>query len=59
MTSKWRFLKAKGFLWHLDDDWIENDEINQNAKPIKGINCWGTPNWRQKCEKIIEQRGTS
>lgn len=56
MISKWKFIKDKEFLWHLDDDWIETDDINKNAKPTKGISCWGTPKWREKCEKIIKKR---
>lgn len=54
MDDKWPFMKYyHEFLWHLDDDWIENRNILKNTK-IKAINSIGT-NWKSKCEKIIKK----
>lgn len=55
MEDKWKFLKDKDFIWHLDDDWVENRLILNNAK-MKAINVWGNNSWRNKCERIIKQK---
>jgi hypothetical protein len=52
---KYDFLKDKGFLWHLDDDWIELNELNRNTD-IRGISVWGQTNWKKKCDKLLKQQ---
>lgn len=46
------FLKDKGFVWHLDDDWIELNEINRTTD-IVGISVFGNSTWKQKCTKLL------
>lgn len=41
------------FLWHLDDDMAEIDEINASTSTI-GISCLKGPNWRLKCMELIK-----
>jgi hypothetical protein len=52
MEDKWVWLKDKEFLWHLDDDWIENKGILKNTK-TKAI-AVDSSSWRTKCERIIK-----
>jgi hypothetical protein len=40
------------FLFHLDDDWVELNYINRETK-TKGVSCFGTSGWKQKCNKIL------
>ena len=54
MEDKWKFLKDKGFIWHLDDDFIEIKLILNNAK-MAAINVWGNSAWKYKCERIIKK----
>jgi hypothetical protein len=55
MEDKWPFMKFyHEFLWHLDDDWIENKNILKNTK-TKAINSLGA-NWKSKCERIIKKK---
>jgi len=54
MCDKYEFLKDKEFIWHLDDDWIENKLILKNTK-TKAIDAWGNSSWKQKCERILTQ----
>jgi hypothetical protein len=55
MDNKWPFMKYyQEFLWHLDDDWVENKEILRNTK-TKAINSLGA-NWKGKCERIIKKK---
>ena len=42
------------FLFHLDDDWTELNHINRETK-TKGVSCFGTSGWKQKCNKILNQ----
>jgi len=54
MIDKWYFFKDNhDFIFHLDDDEIENYEIEKNTK-VKTINFFGNPSWRQECERILE-----
>lgn len=39
------------FLWHLDDDEIELEDINRYTK-TKGISVFS--NWERKCNKLID-----
>lgn len=52
MQDKYPFLKDKGYLFHLDDDWIEINHINRYTN-VRGISCFGNTTWRSKCERII------
>ena len=40
------------FLFHLDDDWVELNHINRETG-TKGISCFGSGNWKAKCNKIL------
>lgn len=42
------------FLWHLDDDRVEVDDINEYTKTI-GINVKKCGNWRVVCNNLIKQ----
>jgi len=55
MQNKCDFLKGKGFLWHIDDDWVENRQILDNCAPTKAISSWGNPNWERKCRRLIHK----
>jgi len=56
MAPKYEFfLENKGFLWHLDDDYIECREINQNTKTV-AVSCANGSNWRHKCERLIKKK---
>lgn len=43
------FIENEGFLWHLDDDFIELKKINKNTKTV-GISVNGS-NYKNKCNK--------
>ena len=49
------FLENEGFLWHLDDDSIECEKINQHTKTA-AILCTDGSNWRHKCERLIKDK---
>lgn len=54
MDDKYKFFKDNpDFLWHLDDDWIEINDINKHSKVI-GISCTGNNTWKKKCNELIE-----
>jgi len=52
MNDKWRFIKTKDFLWHIDDDCVENRQILKNTKTL-AISSLGNANWENKCDRII------
>lgn len=52
MACKYHFFKDKDFIWHLDDDKIENEEINEYTS-TKSINPY-EKNWINECEKLIK-----
>ena len=54
MEDKWQYLENKGFRFHLDDDWIENEMINER-RVTKGINFFGNPHWQSECERQIKR----
>jgi len=54
MKDKWEFIENRGFIWHLDDDWIENEMINSRTL-TKGIDCFGNPQWKQQCESLLKR----
>jgi len=41
------------FLFHLDDDWVEINHINSETT-TRGISCFGTSGWKQKCNKLLK-----
>lgn len=53
MEDKWQYLENKGFRFHLDDDWIENEMINER-RVSKGINFFGNPEWKEECERELK-----
>ena len=46
------FIRGKGFLFHIDDDWVEIKSINETTETI-GISCFGTTKWKQKAMKLL------
>ena len=52
MNDKWPYIKKMGFLWHIDDDWVENRQILNNTKTL-AVSSFGNPNWERKCNRII------
>lgn len=40
------------FIWHLDDDWVELNEINKQRNTV-GVSVFGNSVWKQKCLKIL------
>ena len=49
------FAENEGFLWHLDDDYIECREINQYTKTV-AVSCANGSNWKHKCERLIKKK---
>ena len=54
MRDKWEFIENRGFVWHLDDDWIENEMINSRTL-TKGIDFFGNPDWKKQCNSEIKK----
>ena len=50
---KSNFIKGKGFLWHLDDDEVEIESINEETNCVGVLVC--EDNWKEKCERIITE----
>lgn len=40
------------FIWHLDDDWVEIQEINGVGK-VRGISQFANDNWKSDCKKML------
>lgn len=56
MAPKYEFFfENEDFLWHLDDDYVECREINQDTKTV-GISCANGSNWIAKCERLINKK---
>lgn len=56
MDNKYKYLgDNEGFLWHLDDDYVECREINQYTKTV-AISCANGSNWKHKCERLIKKK---
>ena len=56
MVNKYYFFQRnEGFLWHLDDDYIECREINQYTKTV-AVSCANGSNWRHKCDRLIKKK---
>lgn len=47
------FKNNPDFAFHLDDDWIEIHEIN-NQGIVPGISCFGNVDWEQECFTALE-----
>ena len=55
MDNKYKYLgENEGFLWHLDDDQFEIDDINKYTETI-GISCSNGSNWKHKCDRFIKK----
>ena len=50
---KYRYLRNKGFIWHLDDDWQELIAIKNNTNET-GILVFGNSHWKDKCNKLLK-----
>lgn len=53
MKSKSTFLKGKDFIFHLDDDEVELEEIEKIPNTV-GVNVWDNPQWKEECENILK-----
>lgn len=53
MIDKYKYFEKEDFIWHLDDDWIENGLINKHTK-TKAISHIGSGNWIGKCNRLIK-----
>ena len=53
MEDKSDFLRGKGFVWHLDDDWGQNLLILNTAK-MPAINVRKSA-WKNKCERLLDR----
>lgn len=55
MQEKWIYFENHPeFVWHLDDDWVENRQILNNTK-VKAIDSISSPNWIHKCDKLLKK----
>ena len=54
MADKYEFFLGKDFIWHLDDDWVENRLINKHTK-TKSISHISSGNWIGKCNRLIKK----
>ena len=52
MSNKSEFLKDKGFLFHLDDDYIELSFIREETDVLPVWKYHGN-NWKQQCDDLI------
>lgn len=50
MQDKCDFIKNRGFIWHLDDDYLELELINSETDVV-GISVYG--NYKHKCNKLL------
>lgn len=55
MIDKYKYFENSDFIWHLDDDWIENRLILKHTKTM-AICHVGSGNWINKCERLIEKK---
>ena len=51
-NKSWFFKENPDFLFHLDNDFLELEDIQRISK-IKAISCWTNPNWIKKCARVI------
>jgi hypothetical protein len=56
LQSKVETVKAKDIDLHLDDCSFELQEIASDPDcKAAGVSVWRTPNWRNKCEKVLRR----
>lgn len=56
MADKYEFFaQNEGFLWHLDDDNAECNDINRFTKTV-AVSCSNGSSWRGKCERLIRKK---
>jgi len=56
MVDKFEFFaRNTDFLWHLDDDQLEINDINKQTKTV-AISCSNGSNWKNKCERLIKKK---
>jgi len=53
MMPKAEYLATKNFIWHLDDDIIELENIKEAKLETKGIPLL-IGNWKHKCKKLLK-----
>jgi len=41
------------FIWHLDNDWQEIDNIKAANLSVVGITNFGNEDWRAQCEELL------
>lgn len=47
------FKDNEDFVWHLDDDWVEINQINLNTE-VKGVTHIGnSKTWKQHCKDLL------
>lgn len=54
MELKSEFFRDRDFLWHLDDDQFECNDINKTTNTV-AIQC-NSSNWKHKCERLIKKK---
>lgn len=52
MEDKWTYLD--GFIWHLDDDWIELNLLEESECTCHGITHIGNKRWKDDCKYLLE-----
>lgn len=51
MEDKWTYLD--GFIWHLDDDWIELNLLEESECTCYGITHIGNKRWKDDCKYLL------
>ena len=51
-ANKSEYLDGKGFVWHLDDDWIELSFIKTDTDLV-GISVFGGGDWKRQCNNLL------
>lgn len=55
MADKYEFFLDKpDFIFHLDDDWIENGLILEHTR-VPAVSSFGNPNWIEQCQDYIDK----
>jgi len=47
------FMENDDFIWHLDDDWDVLRDIRKLS--VVGISCFGSTNWKAKCDGVLKK----
>jgi len=56
MQDKYNFFIGKDFIFHVDDDWVENELIIKHTQTVP-IDPHST-GWQDKCEKLLTEKDT-